>query len=354
MSIKAKQVYIAVPGQGVGQGGIVRQMQYLMQEAAKYPDSPVKFHWLATHNNKQSWPLFFAVKLLRTLILLLARKVDLLYLNLASKGSFWRKYSLSRLARLFGVPFLIHLHGGGFQQFYQDSSEGTKQRIRQFFQQASAVIVLGQEWQAFAQSLGAVPEKVTILYNSVPKPAPYEKVENKVPQLVFLGHLVERKGVRELLDALAMLKGESWQATIAGSGQLEQFKAQAEQSGLQERVFFPGWLDEKGVIELYKKADVLVLPSYVENQPMCILEAISYELAIIATAVGTVPEMLTDGEDALIIPPQDAKALADAIQTLLRDKELRRKLTDKASPIQSVRHSMDAYYFLVESLIMRL
>lgn len=346
-------VYIAVPGQGVGQGGIVRQMQYLSQEAEKHPKSRVHFHWLPTHSNNKFWPLFFARTCLRAFWLKLCGKIDVLYLNLASKGSFYRKYILFRMAQLFGVKVVVHLHGGGFQSFYNQSSASMQRRIRQLFEQVGAVIVLGQEWKNFAESLGARPEKVTILYNAVPKPKPYEKIENTVPKLVFLGHLVQRKGVGELISALAELKELPWQAVIAGSGELEQFRTQVRDAGLKDRVEFPGWLDEEGVNALYREADILVLPSYVENQPMCILEAMSYKLAIIATAVGTVPEMLTHEEDGLIIPPQDPHALAEAIRRVLTEPELRKKLTDKASPIQSIRHSMDVYYFLVENIILK-
>jgi glycosyltransferase involved in cell wall biosynthesis len=137
---------------------------------------------------------------------------------------------------------------------------------------------------------------------------------------------VEAKGHLELLRAAAALKDRRpellWVLTGDGPTRAE-MEAQAKRLGLDGRVLFPGWVDEAQAIAGF---DLLVHPSGQENFPTAILEAMRCGKPIVAARVGGVPEQVEDGVSALLVPPRDAAATAAAVERLLADRELARRL----------------------------
>jgi glycosyltransferase involved in cell wall biosynthesis len=90
-------------------------------------------------------------------------------------------------------------------------------------------------------------------------------------------------------------------------------------------------------------ADVLVLPSHTEGSPNVLLEAMAAGCPIVATRVGGVPETVTDGETALVIPAHDPAAMAEAMERLLTDRELGRRMGAKAREVAETQFSPDEY-----------
>jgi glycosyltransferase involved in cell wall biosynthesis len=91
-----------------------------------------------------------------------------------------------------------------------------------------------------------------------------------------------------------------------------------------------GWLDAEAKEHAFQKADIVVLPSTSEGLPIALLEALAYGSAVIATSVGSIPEVVRNGREALLVPPRDAGALADAILELAADPQRRRTLGERA------------------------
>ena len=88
----------------------------------------------------------------------------------------------------------------------------------------------------------------------------------------------------------------------------------------------PGWVGPEQARALLASSDILVLPSFDENLPMSVIEGMSAGLAVVATPVGAVEDILSDGDTGLLVPPGDPAALADALRKLVQDPQLRRKL----------------------------
>jgi len=149
------------------------------------------------------------------------------------------------------------------------------------------------------------------------------------PLVLFVGRLRHYKGVHVLLAALARLPAEV-QALIAGSGPLEtQLRAQAQQLGVANRAHFLGTLDDDAVTALYHAADVFVLPSTNRAETFGIvqLEAMACGKPVICTELGTGTSYVNQhGVTGLVIPPNDPSALAEAIQSLLAQPELRARM----------------------------
>jgi glycosyltransferase involved in cell wall biosynthesis len=134
------------------------------------------------------------------------------------------------------------------------------------------------------------------------------------------------KGHRFLLDALARLPQPTLGLAIVGDGpQRAALEAQVRELGLSERVWMPG--DQRDVVPWLQSFDVFALPSYAnEGVPQALVQAMLSGLACVTTAAGAIGEAALDGETALVVPPQDAGALAAAIGRLAADPALRARL----------------------------
>jgi glycosyltransferase involved in cell wall biosynthesis len=179
-----------------------------------------------------------------------------------------------------------------------------------------------------------------VLPNATPgaASAPSGRTQGECLHIVFLGRLGPRKGVPELLTALAssQLRNRAWRATLAGDGDVDTYLALAAELGLDGRIVFPGWVDTEAVVHLLAEAHMLVLPSHAEGLPMSVLEAFAAGVPVVCTPVGGLPEVVVDGENGLLVSPGDAASLERAILGLLEDEPLRTRLA--AGALNTWRH----------------
>jgi glycosyltransferase involved in cell wall biosynthesis len=128
---------------------------------------------------------------------------------------------------------------------------------------------------------------------------------------------------------------------IVGEGpERERVEAAARSLGLEASVVFAGHASD--VRPFYALADVLALPSHSEGSPLVLLEAMAAGVPVVATAVGGVPEVATDGETALLVPPHDPSAIANALARVLSDATLARSLAERAAAHVAERFSPEA------------
>jgi glycosyltransferase involved in cell wall biosynthesis len=138
------------------------------------------------------------------------------------------------------------------------------------------------------------------------------------------------KGHKEFFTALASLKDRyPVQGLVIGGGRREtEMRQLAVEMGLEERVRFLGQRDD--VPDLLAALDIFVLPSHSEGVSLALLEAMAAGLPVIASRVGGLPEVVTDGDTGLLIPPQDPEALAAALARLLDEPAWAKKLGENA------------------------
>ena len=280
--------------------------------------------------------LYLAAAMIRMLSARLAAEPCLVHVNLTGRGSTIRKIILLSFARALGLRYLLHVHDYDYAHEYRRRSRFLQMLIMQLFRGAAMVVVLGSREQTLLTGLMELPpDRVTVFHNAVPDPLPnLTRARRVVPSchLLFLGNLTTRKGVPELLHALASpaLFARRWRATLAGDGRIEEFRRLAEDLGIGERIDFPGWLDGPRIRALCADADVLVLPSHAEGLAMAVLEGLSHGLAVITTPVGAHAEVIEPEVSGILIPPRDAEALADALARVIDDEGLRRRLGEGA------------------------
>ena len=244
-------------------------------------------------------------------------KPDIVHIHMSYRGSFYRKYAIHKLCKKYGVPDVIHLHGSEFQKWYNESDDRTKEKIRTLLRESASFIVLGEKWNKAIHDIEP-KTKTVVVSNTVPVPNYTTSWNEKRFQFLFLGVLIKRKGVADLIQAISLLKKEgslnNIKFVIAGSGAEEaNLKQQARELQVESWIEFAGWTDGKAKERYLKDSQALVLPSYNEGLPMAVLEAISYGLPVIATDVGDMAAAVRDGENGYLIHPGDVEAIADAI-----------------------------------------
>ncbi len=168
-------------------------------------------------------------------------------------------------------------------------------------------------------------------------------------RLIGVARLVAKKGVDTLLEALMRLPADlHWRYVHIGKGtETDRLKEKARELGLAERIEWRGAQSQNDVIAAYREADLFVMASRVakdgdrDGLPNVLMEAGSQELPAVSTTVSAVPELITSGENGLLVPPDDPITLAQALETLLRSPDQRLSMGRAARRIVLERFSME-------------
>ncbi|WP_181257179.1 glycosyltransferase family 4 protein [Pseudaminobacter soli (ex Li et al. 2025)] len=324
------RVLCIVPRGLAGRGGIETLFSHVDEQLRARPDIGIEMEFLASRGDASGagWVLHFPIALARYAWLLATRRYDVVHLNTATNASAWRKWSMQLLARIAGVATVIHFHGSAFPK-PGDRRPGWVPVLRQVFERAGAIVVLGDYWRDFvARFYGMPPERFDVVANGVADfapDAPQAREEGAAVQLLFAGNLTDAKGASVLLRALALLPEHlpRWRAVLAGTGDVAGFRERAAQSGLSGQVEFTGWVARDAILPLYRQADIVVLPSRNEVLPVCLLEGACAGAALVATPVGSVPDVLSEGQNGLMITTDDPESAARALAQLIADASQR-------------------------------
>ena len=220
------------------------------------------------------------------------------------------------------------------------TSEDLKARFyRQFdrwsLRRCDLVVTVCTEFANRLASRGVRQDRIFVVPNSVKTDVGHsdakllEKTRQrwKIPHdewvVLTVGRLSSEKGHRYLIDAVTRVMRKSpqlkFQVLIAGSGPADKnLKEQVNKNGLDQRVRLIGHCSD--IREMFSMADLFVLPSLSEGSPNVLLESMAARVPIVATSVGGVPELVNDGESAILVPPEDSESLAEAMTMLLSDR----------------------------------
>lgn len=186
------------------------------------------------------------------------------------------------------------------------------------------VVCLSERWKTF-YTTHFRPKRIEVVRNIVSQgitDAVPEKTES-TPVFLFLGNITEGKGIWLLLEASKRLAqaGKSFKLFIGGKGEEERLIQTIEEYGLQDHVEYLGWISGAEKNAVFQRSSVFVLPSYNEGVPISILEAMSFDLPVIATEVGGIPDILEHEVNGLLIAPGNVDELTAAMQRTIDDPE---------------------------------
>jgi glycosyltransferase involved in cell wall biosynthesis len=274
----------------------------------------------------------------------LARGADVVY----TTGMFGRSAGGATLAR---TPYVIKLTAdpaferarrrgmvGGEVEEFQHMPVGPAIRVLRVARDAelrgAAHVFTPSAWlRELAISWGVDAARVSVLPNPsppLPELRPRDELRSRFgmngPTLAFAGRLTAQKSLDVALRAVE--ENEDVSLLIAGEGDE---RARLERLA-GERVRFLGALPRQTVVELFRAADASILSSSWENFPHTVVEALAVGTPVLATTTGGVAEIVTDGENGLLVPSGDADALAGAVRRYLSDETLRERLRANAAP----------------------
>lgn len=247
-------------------------------------------------------------------------KPDLVHIQGRYEPAFFIKRILS------STPVIITCHGYGnsiaLWDYKLTAITGNKW--------ADKVITVCNNDRELLVKFGLKPQKVTLIYNGV------SAIEERksLPQfnglkIGTIASLIKRKGISYLIEAINLVtkRFKDVGVFIIGEGEeRRKLESLVERLKIRKYIFFLGGLPfARSYINNF---DIFVLPSLFESLPVSIIEAYSEKKPVIASNVGGIPELVIDEETGILVPPKDSKALASAIERLIKDEKLREKLAE--------------------------
>ena len=284
--------------------------------------------------------VYLARQALRLLFVLIFNRPDIMHQSVTSGISFWKESFLMLLGRSFGVKVIAHIHGSALDDQFKIGGSINKKLMKIAFGIPHQIIVLSAYWSKFLYTEVSPALNVAVIPNCIDQTIaeamqPRKPVSQEQSILVlYLGWLCVRKGILDALRAAESVCKEipGIRFVFAGSVEPGPQAEMVNQACQEARAFgdisFPGMVmgDEK--ISLFSEASIFILPSYNENLPVAILEAMAMGLPVVSTAIAAVPELIQDGLNGFLIQPGDYRELADKIILLSNEPGLRQSMAE--------------------------
>lgn len=312
-------------------GGVTEHLKQLLDSKLAEEFSLLYFEAGSPHDETLWQKLWRLISRPVAFFLYLCRhKPAIVHINtgLDSKA-FWRDLTFLAAAKLLQQKIVFQMHGGSLPEEFFSGRKLLTALLRYVLNWPSAIVLLSHaELTAYrrfvpGQRLEVVPNAISV-EPFITRPLDREK--HGPLHLIYVGRLVENKGVFTDLEALKLLisEGRDMSLTFVGSGPDEvRLREKAFELGLQERVRFTGAVFGEDKNALWRNADVFVFPTYhQEGLPYALLEAMAAGVAPVTTPVGAIPEVMQDGVHGLFVPDRDPDALACAIAKLDDDRAL--------------------------------
>lgn len=329
-------------------GGMVTYARELLNSSLseKTDARVVRMDYLQKEN--YAGPARVLVNFLNGIILLfvvigsiLTWRPHIVHVQTNSGKGFFEKAFLILVAKLFRRRTFLHVHGGRFREFYYESSAPLRRLIRWCGDLPDIILVASPQMRETWRIIGVPDERVVQINNAVqmpPKniwddPHPQWKLRDGISlpiTVLFLTRIVFAKGIIELLDAVKTLSASfpMLRLRIVGAESAEslQVKEYLKTLNMDDRVTYVGFVTEEQKRSELLQADLYAFPTHIEDQSYAVMEAMSYGLPCIASAVGGVPSLIGNGVNGILIPPKDTEALVQAMRMLIQNPDMRRDL----------------------------
>jgi len=230
------------------------------------------------------------------------------------------------LSRLTGIHYVLTVHLG-------DVPGGVPEKTEQWFhwvypftpriwKDAKFVTAISEYTRQLA--LRHYPVPIQVIPNAIQLDGTLSSdmlTVAKPPRIVFAGRLVEQKNPVHIIRILDAIRELPWQAQLIGDGDLfEAVDHEILRLGLQDRILLTGWMASEGVAEILAQSDILLLPSLSEGIPMVSLQALSKGLAIVASHVGGLSDVVVDGKNGFLHDAHDTVGFVESLRYYLSDR----------------------------------
>lgn len=272
---------------------------------------------------------------------------------------------LAKQAREMGLKVVTTFHGADVNTTLHDPA--TSFIVEDIVRASHHITVVSRT--LFDRLTTAIPDvawRLSLIHNGVPtsfalaaKATPATDASSPRWDILLVGQLIPRKGGDVLLDALALVRERipTVRLAFAGNGSFEgALRAQVDRLGLGANVEFLGEISRTNMSAAYRSTKLIVIPSRSEGLPLVLIEALWLGVPVVASAVDGLPEVILDDVNGLLVPPENPRALADALLRMLLDTALYRRLSEGARASIADRYSPEAItarYLEVYDLVLR-
>ncbi|MET7030069.1 glycosyltransferase family 4 protein [Sediminicola luteus] len=267
---------------------------------------------------------------------LLSNRYELCYMTLTARGAgFYKDFFVVLLLKLFGKKIIYHFHNKGVQENSKKWYNHLLYRIT--FHNTQSILLAPTLYKDIERYVEK--DKVHFCPNGIPDLmgktlVKIEKTKKaEICQFLFLSNMMEEKGVFELLKACKILKAKktAFQCHFIGAWSdisERSFMDLVDQYDLTNNILVHGKKYDAEKIQFFKNADIFILPTFYHNEcfPLVLLEAMQHALPIISTKEGAISEMVVDGVTGVVITQKNTQELADRMEMLMNDPDLREKM----------------------------
>jgi glycosyltransferase involved in cell wall biosynthesis len=276
--------------------------------------------------------IWTSAHLLKFPLVLIRRNPQIVHINTVGYWVFWENAIYAVIAKLFRKKVILHTHGGGFENFYNDSNFIFKFLIRQTFKISDKIFVLSPIWRNFFEKLSP-REKIFISENFVDtiisnEPMLNRNLNEEFTVLFVGGQGAKLKGLFDVIKAAEIVKKKTDKVAfilVACSG-INGIESLCQRKGLTSTVKILGYLKNNSLAKVFAQSDIFILPSYAEGSPITMLEAMSAGLPVIASFAGSIPDIIQEGNNGFLINAGDYNMLAQKILDLKADSETRNQM----------------------------
>ncbi len=249
-------------------------------------------------------------------------------------------------ARKFNIPLVVTLYGHDVtilmgREKFRPKYWSYWRNKDELFEAVSLFLACSSELRESMIALGCPQEKLQVHHLGIDLSqfSPGELKAHKPHQVVMMGRFIEKKGFIHGLEAFARMveKGIDAELNMVGEGPLlDSYKKLIEETGLGDKVHFPGVIDYGQINDLFREASVVLAPSVVahnldrEGLPMVIMEASACGVPVIGSIHADIPAAIDHGETGFLVPERDVEGLAESLTTILTDEDLRRQMGKNA------------------------
>lgn len=261
----------------------------------------------------------FLISYIKIIYFVYFKKIDVVHLHTSYEGSFWRKSLIAN-----SIPknkVVYHMHGGKFPSFYDSLNFILKKYVDWSLGRAKRVLVLGAYWsQYYVEEIKLNNTYTVNNFLEIPNINPYNSNGKKI---VMLANYHKDKGFEDLISAFLKISdfNKSTKLFLAGNKVTQFINIDHPQ------IILADWIDEEEKQRILSECCLLVLPSYREAQPVCIIEAMAYGIPVIASYIGSIPDMLGEFSEYLI-SPGDVDRMSYLINKILNDESIRLALSN--------------------------